>query len=57
VTDHSEHDGVAELTVKIVSAYVSNNTIGQSELSELIRTVAARLRQGSAEPLVSRDVV
>jgi predicted transcriptional regulator len=50
VTDHSEQDGVAELTVKIVSAYVSNNTIGQSELSELIRTVAARLRQGSAEP-------
>jgi predicted transcriptional regulator len=50
VTDHSEHDGVAELTVKIVSAYVSNNAIGQSELSELITTVAARLRQGSAEP-------
>ena len=27
VTDHSEHHGVAELTVKIVSAYVSNNTL------------------------------
>ena len=40
--------GVAELTVKIVSAYVSNNTIAQSELPELITTVAGRLRQGSA---------
>jgi predicted transcriptional regulator len=25
VADHSEHNGVAELTVEIVSAYVSNN--------------------------------
>jgi predicted transcriptional regulator len=50
MTDHSEQDGVAELTVKIVSAYVSNNPIGQSELPELITTVAAGLRQGSAEP-------
>lgn len=29
VTDHSEPNGVAELTVKIVLAYVSNNTIAQ----------------------------
>jgi predicted transcriptional regulator len=48
VTDHSEPNGVAELTVKIVSAYVSNNTIAQSELPELITTVASRLRPGSA---------
>jgi predicted transcriptional regulator len=50
VTDLSEPTGVAELTVKIVSAYVSNNTIAQSELAELITTVASRLRQGSADP-------
>jgi predicted transcriptional regulator len=50
VTDHSEHDGVAELTVKIVSAYVSNNTLAQSELAELITTVASRFRGGSAKP-------
>jgi predicted transcriptional regulator len=50
VTDHPEPNGVAELTVKIVSAYVSNNTIAQSELPELITTVAGRLRQGSAVP-------
>jgi MucR family transcriptional regulator, transcriptional regulator of exopolysaccharide biosynthesis len=49
VTDHSEPNGVAELTVKIVSAYVSKNTIAQSELPELITTVASRLRRGSAE--------
>jgi predicted transcriptional regulator len=50
VTDHSEPNGVAELTVKIVSAYVSNNTLAESELAELITTVASRLRQGSADP-------
>jgi predicted transcriptional regulator len=50
VTDLSEPNGVAELTVKIVSAYVSNNTIAQSELPTLITTVASRLRQGSSEP-------
>jgi len=50
VTDHSESNGFAELTVKIVSAYVSNNTIAQSELAELITTVASRLGQGSADP-------
>jgi predicted transcriptional regulator len=50
VTDHSESNGIAELTVKIVSAYVSNNTVAQSELPELITTVAGRLRQGSAVP-------
>jgi predicted transcriptional regulator len=50
VTDHSEPNGVAALTVKIVSAYVSNNEIAQSELPELITTVAGRLRQGSSVP-------
>jgi predicted transcriptional regulator len=50
VTDHSEPNGAAELTAKIVSAYVSNNTIAQSELAELITTVASRLRGGSAKP-------
>jgi MucR family transcriptional regulator, transcriptional regulator of exopolysaccharide biosynthesis len=50
VTDHSERNGVAELTAKIVSAYVSNNTTSQSELPELITIVASRLRWGSAEP-------
>jgi predicted transcriptional regulator len=50
VTDHSEPNGVAELTVKIVSAYVSNNTLAQSELAELITTVASRLQGGSANP-------
>jgi MucR family transcriptional regulator, transcriptional regulator of exopolysaccharide biosynthesis len=50
VTDYSEPNGVAELTVKIVSAYVSNNTIAQSDLPELITTVASRLRWVSAEP-------
>jgi predicted transcriptional regulator len=48
VTDHSEPNGVAELTVKIVSAYVSHNTVAQSELPKLITTVAGQLRQGSA---------
>jgi MucR family transcriptional regulator, transcriptional regulator of exopolysaccharide biosynthesis len=48
VADHSEPNGVAELTVKIVSAYVSNNAIAESELPELITTVASRLRHGSA---------
>jgi predicted transcriptional regulator len=46
----SESNGVAELTAKIVSAYVSNNTIGQSELPELTTTVASRLGRGGAEP-------
>jgi predicted transcriptional regulator len=50
VTDNSEPNGVAELTVKIVSAYVSNNTIAESELAELITTVASRLRGGGAKP-------
>ena len=49
MTDHSEPKGVAELTAEIVSAYVSNNTIAQSELPELITAVASRLRQGTAE--------
>jgi predicted transcriptional regulator len=56
VADQSEHNGVAELTVKIVSAYVSNNTVAQSELPELITTVAGRLRQGTTVPEQSADV-
>ena len=32
--------------MKIVSAYLSNNTIDQSDLPELITTVASRLRAG-----------
>ena len=50
MTDYSEPNGVAELTAKIVSAYVSNNAIAQSELPELITTVAGRLRKVGAEP-------
>ena len=50
MTDHSESNGFAELTVKIVSAYVSNNTLAESELAELITTVASRLRGGGAKP-------
>jgi predicted transcriptional regulator len=48
VTDHS--NDVGELTVKIVSAYVSNNAIAVSELPELITTVAGRLSKVNAEP-------
>ena len=50
MTDYSEPNGVAELTARIVSAYVSNNAIAQSELPELITTVAGRLRKVGAEP-------
>jgi predicted transcriptional regulator len=47
VTDHS---GVAELTVEIVSAYVSNNLIAVSDLLALITTVANQFSKVNAEP-------
>jgi predicted transcriptional regulator len=51
VTDDAESpSSLAQLTTKIVSAYVSNNKSAPSELATLITTVAAQLRSVSAEP-------
>jgi predicted transcriptional regulator len=50
VTDYSDPKGVAELTAKIISAYVSNNMIAASELAGLITTVAGQLSRVDAGP-------
>ena len=50
VTDHSDPNDVAELTVKIVSAYLSNNAIAVSDLPGLITTVAGQLSKVNAKP-------
>ena len=50
VTDHSEHKGIAKVTVEIISAYVSNNLIAPSELAGLITTVGGLLKTVGAEP-------
>jgi predicted transcriptional regulator len=50
VNETSEPTGVAALTAKIVSAYVSNTQIALSELAGLITTVAGQLGKVGAEP-------
>ncbi len=50
--DDATPPGLVELTAKIVSAYVSNNTIGASEIPQLISDTHAALSRatGSAPP-------
>jgi MucR family transcriptional regulator, transcriptional regulator of exopolysaccharide biosynthesis len=51
VTDDAEpSSSLAQLTVEIVSAYVSNNQIASSELAALISAVAGQLSKVGAEP-------
>ena len=50
MNETSEPTGVAALTAKIVSAYVSNTQIALSELAGLITTVAGQLGKVGAEP-------
>ena len=50
MNETSEPTGVAALTAKIVSAYVSNTQIALSELAGLITTVAGKLGKVGAEP-------
>ena len=48
-----EQDNLIELTAEIVSAYVSNNSISSTDLSELINDVHAALQRtssGAPEP-------
>jgi predicted transcriptional regulator len=54
--DDTETPGLVELTAKIVSAYVSNNTIVASELPQLINeTHAALSRATGAAPQPERE--
>jgi predicted transcriptional regulator len=51
-----EQDNLIELTAEIVSAYVSNNEVGSSELTALINQVHAALHRtatGAAKPEVA----
>ena len=51
--ESNEQDELVQLTAEIVSAYVSNNKVGPSELGKLIEDVHAALQrapQGAEEP-------
>jgi predicted transcriptional regulator len=48
--DAEPPSSLAQLTAEIVSAYVSNNQIGSSELGSLISAAAGQLGKGGAEP-------
>ncbi len=54
--DKSESPHLVELTARIVSAYVSNNTIVASDIPQLIsETHAALSRTSSGAPVVERE--
>ena len=38
-TEDLPHDDVLKMTAQIVAAYVGNNSVGGSQISELIKTV------------------
>ena len=49
--DLERSDGLVELTAKIVSAYVGNNTIGVSDIPALIQETHAALSRVSGSPV------
>lgn len=54
--DDTVEPGLVELTARIVSAYVSNNTVVASELPQLINdTHAALSRASGSQPLPDRE--
>ena len=63
MNDTNSNGNFIELTAKIVSAYVSNNTVPAGEISSLINQVHAALSrvsgkpaEGSGEPLKAGDL-
>ena len=42
-TEDLSHDDVLKMTAQIVAAYVGNNSVGGSQISELIKTVYSNL--------------
>ena len=42
-TEDMHHDDVLKMTAQIVAAYVGNNSVGGSQISELIKTVYSNL--------------
>ena len=42
-TEELPHDDVLKMTAQIVAAYVGNNSVGGSQISELIKTVYSNL--------------
>jgi predicted transcriptional regulator len=56
MTEETETPGLVELTAKIVSAYVSNNTIVASDIPQLINeTHAALSRATGSQPSPERE--
>lgn len=50
MTETDATPDVAALTVQLLSAYLSNNTVASDDLAELIRTTRAALTEDAAEP-------
>lgn len=48
--DDNESSGLVELTARIVSAYVSNNSLGAGELPQLINETHAALLRATGRP-------